>query len=65
MAAEASMGTRVLAAASQGAVGACVGAALSATAEPVVNKILVKRMTLAEALEDHGLDKILKFFKVC
>lgn len=54
--------TKVVAAASQGAVGAVVGASLSAVTEPVVNKILVERKTLGQALQEHNSEKIAKFF---
>jgi hypothetical protein len=54
---------KVLAAASQGAVGAFVGASLSAVTEPVVNKVLVERKPLAVALKEHDLEKIIKFFQ--
>jgi hypothetical protein len=54
---------KVIGAASQGAVGAFVGASLSAVTEPVVNKVLVERKALAVALKEHDLEKILKFFQ--
>jgi hypothetical protein len=54
---------KVLAAASQGAVGAFVGASLSAVTEPVVNKVLVERKPLGVALKEHDLEKIKKFFQ--
>mmetsp|Transcript_57774 Transcript_57774/g.137538 ORF Transcript_57774/g.137538 Transcript_57774/m.137538 type:complete len:290 (-) Transcript_57774:56-925(-) len=53
---------KIVGAASQGAVGAMVGASLSAVTEPVVNKILVERKPVAVALKEHTLDKIMKFF---
>jgi len=53
---------KVLGAASQGAVGAFVGASLSAVTEPVVNKVLVERKSLAQALKEHDAEKIAKFF---
>jgi len=54
--------TKVVGAASQGAVGAVVGATLSAVTEPVVNKILVERKPLGTAIAEHTPDKISKFF---
>lgn len=53
---------KVVGAASQGAVGAFVGASLSAVTEPVVNKILVERKPIGQALQEHSPDKIQKFF---
>lgn len=57
------MGSRIIAAASQGAVGAVVGATLSAVTEPVVNRVLVKRIPLSQALEEIKLEDIYKFFQ--
>jgi len=57
------MMVKVIAAASQGAVGALVGATLSAVTEPVVNKVLVERKGLFEAMAEHDLGKIMKFFQ--
>lgn len=53
---------KVIGAASQGAVGAFVGASLSAVTEPVVNKVLVERKSLPQALQEHSLEAIKKFF---
>lgn len=53
---------RVVGAASQGAVGAFVGATLSAVTEPVVNKVLVERKALPQALREHTLEAIQRFF---
>lgn len=55
---------KVIAAASQGAVGAFVGATLSACTEPVVNEVLVKRKPVMVAVSEHSLEKIIKFFRV-
>jgi len=44
--------SRVIGAASQGAVGAVIGALLSAVTEPVVNRVLVKRIPLQQAMEE-------------
>eukprot|EP00397_Hematodinium_sp_SG-2012_P043026 GEMP01047724.1.p1 GENE.GEMP01047724.1~~GEMP01047724.1.p1 ORF type:complete len:274 (+),score=63.37 GEMP01047724.1:56-877(+) len=57
------MGSRIIAAASQGAVGAVVGATLSAVTEPVVNRVLVKRIPLQQALEEIRVEDIIKFFQ--
>ncbi|GBG29972.1 Hypothetical Protein FCC1311_061922 [Hondaea fermentalgiana] len=53
---------RVIGAASQGAAGAVVGAVLSSVTEPVVNRVLVKRQSLSEALAEVDLESIKKFF---
>jgi len=60
--AEVPFATKVIAAASQGAVGALVGATLSAVTEPVVNKVLVERKALSVAISEHTIEKIKKFF---
>jgi hypothetical protein len=54
---------KVIGAASQGAVGAFVGASLSAVTEPVVNAVLVKRKPVKEAISEHTWEKIQEFFK--
>jgi len=54
--------SKVVGAASQGAAGAVVGAALSSVTEPVVNRVLVKRQTLAEALAEVDLETVSTFF---
>jgi hypothetical protein len=54
---------KVIGAASQGAVGAFVGATLSAVTEPVVNEVLVKRKPVAVAISEHSWKKIQDFFR--
>merc|ERR1719335_2046996 len=54
---------RVIGAASQGAVGAVVAAALSSVTEPVVNRVLVKRVPLQEAIAEMDAEQIAKFFQ--
>merc|ERR1719335_285968 len=54
---------RVIGAASQGAVGAVVAAALSSVTEPVVNRVLVKRVPLQEAIAEMDAEQIMKFFQ--
>ena len=54
---------RVVAAASQGAVGAMVGATLSAFTEPVVNRVLVNRVPLMTALKEMDMDKAMRFLQ--
>jgi len=61
MSSETFMG-KVIGAASQGAVGAVVGASLSAFTEPVVNRVLVKRISLAQAIQEIDMDKCQRFF---
>lgn len=55
--------SKVIGAASQGAVGAFVAACLSAVTEPIVNSVLVKRTPLMEALKDLDSEKIVKFWR--
>lgn len=61
--ADQSFATKVIGAASQGAVGAFVGATLSAVTEPVVNEVLVKRKPLMVAIQGQSIENIVKFFK--
>lgn len=55
--------SRVIGAASQGAVGAMVGALLSAVTEPIVNRVLVKRIPLKQAIEEVDMSQVSKFFE--
>lgn len=50
-------------AATQGAVGAVVAASLSSVTEPLVNKVLVERISLAEAIQQLDWNRTLKFLK--
>jgi len=59
---EATFMMKVIGAASQGAVGAFVGATLSAVTEPVVNEVLVKRKPVMIAISEHSVEKITTFF---
>lgn len=54
---------RSLAAASQGAAGAIIGALLSSVTDPVTNRILVKRATLSQALSELQLSYCIKYFQ--
>eukprot|EP00435_Cladocopium_sp_Y103_P000453 s4307_g1.t1 len=54
--------TKVFAAAAQGCTAAFVAAILSAMSEPVVNRLLVKRMTVSQALNDVQIADVAKFF---
>jgi len=54
--------TKVIGAAAQGATAALVAAILSAMTEPLVNRLLVKRMTFAQAYADISLQQMIKFF---
>lgn len=55
--------SRVVGAASQGAVGAVVAANLSAVTEPVVNAMLVKRVPLSEAVKEVSAERIYKYLQ--
>lgn len=54
---------RVVGAAAQGAAGAIVGASLSSVTEPIVNRVLVKRQTLSEAVKEVDFGMVKKFFE--
>lgn len=54
---------RVIEAAGRGAVGAVVGAALSAGTEPIVNRVLVKRIPLMQAIDEVKVEDMTKFFQ--
>lgn len=54
---------RIIQAAGQGAVGALVGAILSAVTEPVVNRVLVKRIPLQQAIDELKIKDLLKYFE--
>ena len=55
--------SRIQYAAGLGAVGAVVGAILSAVSEPIVNRVLVKRIPLMQALDEVDTAQMFKFFK--
>jgi len=59
---EAGLGARVLQAVSAGAVAAVVQALLSAVTEPIVNRVLVKRMKVADAIAELTPAMIGTFF---
>lgn len=54
---------RVLGAASQGAVGAVVAASLSSVTEPIVNNVLVNRVSLQQAIGALDMAKVQSFLK--
>lgn len=54
---------RVVGAASQGAVGAVVAASLSAVTEPIVNSLLVNRVSVAQAIKNLDPDKVRSFLQ--
>jgi hypothetical protein len=54
--------SKIVAAAAQGATAATVAAILSACAEPIVNRLLVKRMTLAQAWSEMTFGLVSNFF---
>lgn len=62
-AADANVMHRVLQAAGTGAVGAVIGALLSAVCEPVVNRVLVKRVPLKQAIDEVDVAAIVRFFQ--
>jgi hypothetical protein len=55
--------SKVVGAAVQGAVGAVVAATLSSVSEPLVNKVLVERIPLSDALAQLDSKKVLSFMK--
>jgi hypothetical protein len=60
--AETGFTSKIVAAAAQGATAATVAAILSACTEPLVNRLLVKRMTFAQAWAEMTLAMTAKFF---
>merc|ERR1719437_21192 len=54
--------TKVVSAAAQGATAATVAALLSAVTEPLVNRLLVKRMTFAQAYAEINFALVSNFF---
>lgn len=59
----ATIGQKVLGAMGAGAVASVIQAALSAVGEPIVNRVLVKRMKVMEAVRDVSPKQMLNFFK--
>lgn len=55
--------SKVIGAASQGAVGAVVAASLSSVTEPIVNRVLVNRVPLSQAIQELDPKKIGEFMK--
>lgn len=55
--------SKVVGAAVQGAVGAVVAATLSSVSEPLVNKVLVERIPLSEAIAQLDSAKVFSFMK--
>jgi hypothetical protein len=53
----------VISAASQGAAGAIIGALLASVTDPITNRVLVKRMTLSQALAEVDPKQCLEYFK--
>ncbi|CAJ1406667.1 unnamed protein product [Effrenium voratum] len=54
--------TKVFAAAAQGCTAALVAAILSAMCEPLVNRLLVKRMTVGQAFQEVNFNLVANFF---
>jgi hypothetical protein len=55
--------SKVINAMGAGAVASVIQAALSAVGEPIVNRVLVKRMKIMEAINDVSAAQMLNFFK--
>jgi len=55
--------TSVLGAATQGAAGAVIGALLASVTDPVTNRLLVKRMTLGQAIAEVDSKQCLAYFR--
>lgn len=53
----------VLAAATQGAAGAIIGALLASVSDPITNRLLVKRMTLRQAIAEVDGKQCIAYFK--
>eukprot|EP00420_Gonyaulax_spinifera_P035490 CAMPEP_0197889244 /NCGR_PEP_ID=MMETSP1439-20131203/23989_1 /TAXON_ID=66791 /ORGANISM="Gonyaulax spinifera, Strain CCMP409" /LENGTH=338 /DNA_ID=CAMNT_0043509209 /DNA_START=62 /DNA_END=1078 /DNA_ORIENTATION=- len=62
-AAAAGVGAKVINAMGAGAVASVIQAALSAVGEPIVNRVLVKRMKIKDAINDVSPKMMLNFFK--
>jgi len=58
-----SIASKVINAMGAGAVASVIQAALSAVGEPIVNRVLVKRMKVMEAINDVSAAQMLNFFK--
>merc|ERR1719379_301150 len=54
--------SKIIGAAAQGATAAVIAAMLSAVTEPIVNRLLVKRMTFAQAYSEIYFKDVAKFF---
>mmetsp|Transcript_93424 Transcript_93424/g.207852 ORF Transcript_93424/g.207852 Transcript_93424/m.207852 type:complete len:282 (+) Transcript_93424:90-935(+) len=63
MATQQDFASKVIGAASQGAVGAVVAACLSSVTEPLVNNMLVNRVSFLEAVQQLDLNKVQSFLK--
>lgn len=62
-AAELTIGAKIINAMGAGAVASVIQAALSAVGEPIVNRVLVKRMKIMDAINDVSAAQMLNFFK--
>jgi hypothetical protein len=60
---ELTIGAKIINAMGAGAVASVIQAALSAVGEPIVNRVLVKRMKIMEAINDVSAAQMLNFFK--
>ena len=53
----------IVSAASQGAAGAIIGAVLASVTDPITNRLLVRRMTLPQAINDVDFAQCVKYFQ--
>lgn len=53
----------IVTAASQGAAGAVIGATLASVTDPITNRLLVKRLTLSQALGEVDIKQMVEYFR--
>jgi hypothetical protein len=53
----------VMSAASQGAAGAVIGATIASVTDPITNRVLVKRMTIPQAMQEVDITQMVKYFQ--
>ena len=53
----------VISAATQGAAGAVIGATLASVTDPITNRVLVKRMTISQAISEVDFKQMISYFK--
>ncbi len=52
-----------MSAASQGAAGAVIGATIASVTDPITNRVLVKRMTIPQAMQEVDITQMVKYFQ--